>query len=138
MPNFNSASGIFAIAGSALTAQSQRMNVAASNMANADSVSGPDNQPYRARQVVFETTPAPGDAIGGVRVSRVIEDQSPLRMQHDPKNPLANAEGYVAMPNVNPVEEMVNMISASRSYQANVEVLNTAKTLMLKTLTVGQ
>jgi flagellar basal-body rod protein FlgC len=138
MPNFNSSSGIFAIAGSALTAQSQRMNVAASNMANADSVSGPDNQPYRARQVVFETTPVPGDAIGGVRVSRVIEDQSPLRMQHDPKNPLANAEGYVAMPNVNPVEEMVNMISASRSYQANVEVLNTAKTLMLKTLSVGQ
>jgi flagellar basal-body rod protein FlgC len=138
MPNFNSSSGIFAIAGSAMTAQSQRMNVAASNMANADSVSGPDNQPYRARQVVFETTPVPGDAIGGVRVSRVIEDPSPLRMMHDPKNPNANAEGYVAMPNVNPVEEMVNMISASRSYQANVEVLNTAKTLMLKTLSVGQ
>jgi len=138
MPDFNSSSGIFAIAGSALTAQSQRMNVAASNMANADSVAGPDGQPYRARQVVFETTPVPGDAIGGVRVSRVVEDQSPFRLVHDPKNPAANAEGYVAMPNVNPVEEMVNMISASRSYQANVEVLNTAKTLMLKTLTVGQ
>ena len=138
MPISNSSSGIFAIAGSAMTAQSQRMNVAASNMANADSVIGPDGQPYRARQVVFETAPSPGDAIGGVRVARVIEDQSPLRMLHDPKNPQANAEGYVAMPNVNPVEEMVNMISASRSYQANVEVLNTAKTLMLKTLTVGQ
>ena len=138
MPVTNSSSGIFSIAASAMTAQSQRMNVAASNMANADSVSGPDGQPDRARQVVFETTPVPGDAIGGVRVARVIEDASPLRMQHDPKNPLANAEGYVAMSNVNPVEEMVNMISASRSYQANVEVLNTAKTLMLKTLTVGQ
>ncbi|MFS2033450.1 flagellar basal body rod protein FlgC [Polaromonas sp. CT11-55] len=138
MPDFNSSSGIFAIAGSALTAQSQRMNVAASNMANADSVAGPDGLPYRARQVVFETAPVPGDAIGGVRVSRVVEDPSPFRLVHDPKNPAANAEGYVAMPNVNPVEEMVNMISASRSYQANVEVLNTAKTLMLKTLTVGQ
>ncbi|CAN7592386.1 flagellar basal body rod protein FlgC [Polaromonas sp. LjRoot131] len=138
MADFNSSSGIFAIAGSAMTAQSQRMNVAASNMANADSVAGPDGQPYRARQVVFETAPVPGDAIGGVRVSRVIEDQSPFRLVHDPKNPAANAEGYVSMPNVNPVEEMVNMISASRSYQANVEVLNTAKTLMLKTLTVGQ
>jgi len=138
MADFNSSSGIFAIAGSALTAQSQRMNVAASNMANADSVAGPDGLPYRARQVVFETAPVPGDAIGGVRVSRVVEDASPFRLVHDPKNPAANAEGYVAMPNVNPVEEMVNMISASRSYQANVEVLNTAKTLMLKTLTVGQ
>lgn len=138
MPDFNSSSGIFAIAGSALTAQSQRMNVAASNMANADSVAGPDGLPYRARQVVFETAPVPGDAIGGVRVSRVVEDASPFRLVHDPKNPAANAEGYVAMPNVNPVEEMVNMISASRSYQANVEVLNTAKALMLKTLTVGQ
>lgn len=138
MPVSNSSSGVFAIAGSALTAQSQRMNVAASNMANADSVAGPDGQPYRARQVVFEAAPLPGDAVGGVRVSAVIEDPSPLRLVHDPKNPAANAEGYVAMPNINPVEEMVNMISASRSYQANVEVLNTAKTLMLKTLTVGQ
>jgi len=138
MADFNSSSGIFAIAGSALTAQSERMNVADSNMANADSVAGPDGLPYRARQVVFETAPVPGDAIGGVRVSRVVEDASPFRLVHDPKNPAANAEGYVAMPNVNPVEEMVNMISASRSYQANVEVLNTAKTLMLKTLTVGQ
>lgn len=138
MPNFNSSSGIFAIAGSAMTAQSQRMNTTASNMANADSVAGPDGQPYRARQVVFEMTPSGGSDIGGVRVARVIEDPSPLRMVHDPKSPNANAEGYVAMPNVNVVEEMVNMISASRSYQANVEVLNTAKSMMLKTLSVGQ
>ena len=138
MPYSNSSVGIFQIAGSAMAAQSQRMNTTASNLANADSISGPDGQPYRARQVVFEMAPANGQGIGGVRVARVIEDPSPLRMQHDPKNPLANADGYVAMPNVNVVEEMVNMISASRAYQANVEVLNTAKTMMLKTLTIGQ
>ena len=138
MPYSNSSVGIFQIAGSAMAAQSQRMNTTASNLANADSVSGPDGQPYRAKQVVFEMAPASGQGIGGVRVARVIEDPSPLRLQHDPKNPLANADGYVAMPNVNVVEEMVNMISASRSYQANVEVLNTAKTMMLKTLTIGQ
>jgi len=138
MPYSNSSLGIFDIAGSAMTAQSQRMNVTASNLANADSVAGPDGQPYRARQVVFEVAASGGQDIGGVKVARVIEDQSPMRMVHDPKNPLANADGYVTMSNVNVVEEMVNMISASRSYQANVEVLNTAKTLMLKTLTVGQ
>jgi flagellar basal-body rod protein FlgC len=138
MPITNSSLGIFDIAGSAMTAQSQRMNVTASNLANADSVAGPDGKPYRARQVVFEMTPVNGQQIGGVKVARVVEDPSPMRMLHDPKNPLANAEGYVTMPNVNVVEEMVNMISASRSYQANVEVLNTAKTLMLKTLTIGQ
>ena len=138
MPIFNHSPSIFGIAGSAMTAQSQRMSAIASNLANADSVAGPDGQPYRARQVVFELAPADGQDVGGVRVARVIEDQSPLRMQHDPKNPLANADGYVALSNVNVVEEMVNMISASRSYQANVEVLNTAKTLMLKTLTIGQ
>ena len=138
MPYSNSSVGIFQIAGSAMSAQSQRMNTTASNLANADSVSGPDGQPYRAKQVVFEMAPANGQGIGGVRVARVVEDPSPLRLQHDPKNPLANADGYVAMPNVNVVEEMVNMISASRSYQANVEVLNTAKTMMLKTLTIGQ
>jgi flagellar basal-body rod protein FlgC len=138
MPITNSSLGIFDIAGSAMTAQSQRMNVTATNLANADSVAGPDGKPYRARQVVFEMTPVNGQQIGGVKVARVVEDSSPMRLLHDPKNPLANADGYVTMPNVNVVEEMVNMISASRSYQANVEVLNTAKTLMLKTLTIGQ
>lgn len=138
MSSSSNSLSIFDVAGSAMRAQSQRMNVTASNLANADSVTGPDGQPYRARQVVFEVASSGGQDIGGVRVARIIEDQSPMRMMHDPKNPLANADGYVAMPNVNVVEEMVNMISASRSYQANVEVLNTAKTLMLKTLTVGQ
>ncbi|AMO93931.1 flagellar basal-body rod protein FlgC [Collimonas fungivorans] len=130
---------IFDVAGSAMSAQSQRMNVTAGNLANADSVSGPDGQPYRAKQVVFAVAAGEQqDQIGGVQVAGVVEDQSPLRMVYDPKHPLANAGGYVAMPNVNVVEEMVNMISASRSYQANVEVLNTAKNMMLKTLTVGQ
>lgn len=138
MPSPNVSLNIFDVAGSAMTAQSQRLNVTASNLANADSVTGPDGQPYRARHVVFSMAPQAQQAIGGVQVAGVVEDQSPMRMVHDPKNPLADANGYVAMPNVNVVEEMVNMISASRSYQANVEVLNTAKTMMLKTLTVGQ
>ena len=138
MPISSPAMNIFNVAGSAMTAQSQRMNVTASNLANADSVAGPDGEPYRAKQVVFELAPGSQQDIGGVQVSRVVDDPSPPKMQYDPKNPLANADGYVAMPNVNVVEEMTNMISASRSYQAKVEVLNTAKTLMLKTLTVGQ
>ena len=129
---------IFHVAGSAMAAQSQRMNVTASNMANADSVAGPDGRAYRARQVVFQVDAAGGEDIGGVRVASVVEDASPLRTVFDPKNPHADANGYVSMPNVNVVEEMTNMISASRSYQANVEVLNTAKTLMVKTLTIGQ
>jgi len=141
MPS-NVSMNIFDVAGSAMSAQSQRMNVTASNLANADSVSGPDGQPYRAKQVVFAVAAGdqqdPAGAVGGVQVAGVVEDQSPLRMVYDPKHPLANAGGYVAMPNVNVVEEMVNMISASRSYQANVEVLNTAKNMMLKTLTIGQ
>ncbi|MEO6986088.1 MAG: flagellar basal body rod protein FlgC [Paralcaligenes sp.] len=133
---------IFQIAGSALTAQSQRMNVSASNMANADSVVGPDGQPYRARQVVFQVEPGAGQpdaqAVGGVRVAQVVESSAPPRLQYDPENPFANANGYVTKPNVDVVAETVNMISASRSYQANVEVINTAKNLMMKTLTIGQ
>jgi flagellar basal-body rod protein FlgC len=133
---------IFQIAGSALAAQSQRMNVSASNMANADSVAGPNGQPYRARQVVFQMTPQAGQsyaqAVGGVEVAKVVESSAPPRMQYDPKNPLANPEGYVAMPDIDVVAETVNMISASRSYQANVEVINTAKSLMMKTLAIGQ
>ena len=133
---------IFQVAGSALAAQSQRMNVSASNMANADSVAGPDGQPYQARQVVFRVDPRGnqpfGREVGGVAVAEVVQDTSPPRMVYDPKHPLANNEGYVAMPNVDVVAETVNMISASRSYQANVEVLNTAKSLMQKTLTIGQ
>ncbi|MBK8523055.1 MAG: flagellar basal body rod protein FlgC [Betaproteobacteria bacterium] len=129
---------VFHIAGSALTAQSARLNAVASNMANADSVAGPDGKPYRAKQVVFEATPMGGGTAQGVRVRQVVEDASPPRMVYDPRSPLADEKGYVAMPNVNPVEEMVNMISASRSYQTNADVMNTAKTLLLRTLQIGQ
>ncbi|MDU4094436.1 MAG: flagellar basal body rod protein FlgC [Pantoea sp.] len=129
---------IFDIAGSAMAAQSQRLNVAASNLANADSVTGPDGQPYVAKQVVFQVDAAPGQATGGVRVAQVVEDQSPAKLVFDPGNPLADAKGYVKMPNVDVVSETVNSMAASRSYQANVEVLNTVKSMMMKTLTIGQ
>ncbi|MDP1634382.1 MAG: flagellar basal body rod protein FlgC [Gallionellaceae bacterium] len=134
---------VYNIAGSALSAQSMRLNAVASNLANADSVAGPDGQPYRAKQVVFAAKPVEGGAklegaALGVRVTGVVEDLSPPRIIFDPKNPAANEQGFVTMPNVNVVEEMVNMISASRAYQNNVEVMNTAKTLMQKTLALGQ
>jgi flagellar basal-body rod protein FlgC len=133
---------IFNVSGSAISAQSQRLNVVASNLANADTVAGPDGSAYKARQVVFQTlmtgTPGAEDSSAGVRVSQITEDQTPGRRVHDPKHPQADKDGYVTYSNVNAVEEMVNMISASRSYQNNVEVMNTAKTLLLKTLQMGQ
>ena len=129
---------IFGVSGSAISAQSQRLNVVASNLANADSVAGPDGQAYKARQVVFQTTPVGAESAVGVRVSAVLESNEPMRKIHNPSHPQADAQGYVTQSNVNPVEEMVNMISASRSYQNNIEVMNTAKTLLLKTLQMGQ
>jgi flagellar basal-body rod protein FlgC len=133
---------IFDVAGSAVSAQSQRLNVVASNLANADTVAGPDGKAYKARQVTFQTqlmgTMGGNEAAAGVSVSAITEDQSPGRRIHDPNHPQADAEGYVTYSNVNAVEEMVNMISASRSYQNNVEVMSTAKTLLLKTLQMGQ
>ncbi|MDO8988261.1 MAG: flagellar basal body rod protein FlgC [Sideroxyarcus sp.] len=129
---------IFNISGSAMAAQAQRLNVVASNLANVDSATGPDGQPYHAKQVVFSTAQTPGQVGTGVKVSAVVEDTSPMKVVYDPKHPMADAQGYVTMPNVNPVDEMVNMISASRSYQNNVDVMNTSKSLLLKTLTIGQ
>ena len=129
---------IFNIAGSAMTAQSQRLNVVASNLANADSATGPDGKAYRAKQVVFSTVPINGQGAAGVKVAAVVEDASPMKLVYDPQNPMADAKGYVTMPNVKVVEEMVNMISASRSYQNNVDVMNTSKSMLLKTLTIGQ
>jgi flagellar basal-body rod protein FlgC len=129
---------IFNISGSAMAAQSQRLNVVASNLANADSATGPDGKPYRAKQVVFSTMPVNGQGGAGVKVAAVVDDASPMKLVYDPQNPLADGKGYVTMPNVNVVEEMVNMISASRSYENNVDVMNTSKTLLLKTLTIGQ
>ena len=129
---------IFNVAGSAVSAQSQRLNVVASNLANADTVAGPDGQAYKARQVTFQTELMGQAGAAGVKVSTISEDNTPGRRVHDPKHPSADADGYVTYSNVNPVEEMVNMISASRSYQNNVEVMNTAKSLLLKTLQLGQ
>ncbi|NLD67827.1 MAG: flagellar basal body rod protein FlgC [Limnobacter sp.] len=131
---------IFGISGSAVSAQSQRLNVVASNLANADSVAGPDGEAYKARQVVFQAqlvAAASGDR-HGVRVADVIEDQAPGKRLHDPSHPMADADGYVTHSNVNVIEEMVNMISASRSYQNNVEVMNTTQQLLAKTLQLGQ
>jgi flagellar basal-body rod protein FlgC len=131
---------VFRVSSSAMTAQAMRLNAVASNLANADSITSSDGTPYKAKQVVFEAVPigANGDLARGVRVRQVIDDPSPPRMVYDPKNPMADEKGYVAFPNVNVVEEMTNMISASRSYQTNVEVMNTAKTMLLRTLQIGQ
>jgi flagellar basal-body rod protein FlgC len=129
---------IFGVSGSAISAQSQRLNVVASNLANADAVAGPDGKAYKARQVVFETVLMDSASSAGVKVNAIRENQSPGRKVLDPNNPSADAEGYVTHSNVNPVEEMVNMISASRSYQVNTEVMSAAKSLMLKTLAIGQ
>ncbi|MDP1924020.1 MAG: flagellar basal body rod protein FlgC [Thiobacillus sp.] len=129
---------IFNVAGSAMNAQSQRLNVVASNLANADSAVSANGEPYKAKQVVFAATPMGKDGATGVNVSAVIEDPSPMKLVYDPKNPLADGKGYVSMPNVNVVEEMVNMISASRSYQSNADMMSTTKSLLLKTLNIGQ
>jgi len=129
----------FEIASSGVTAQSQRLNATASNLANAESAAGPNGKAYQARQVVFQTARLdPKDAnTQGVRVKSIIEDTSAPRRVHDPKHPLADETGYVTLPNVSVADEMVNMLSASRSYQSNLEVMNTAKSLLLKTLTLG-
>ena len=128
---------VFGISGGAVSAQSQRLNVVASNLANAESVAGPDGQSYKARQVVFQTQPTQ-DGSASVKVSSVIEDSAPAKRVYEPGHPMADKEGYVTQSNVNVVEEMVNMISASRSYQNNVEVMNTARQLLQKTLQLGQ
>ncbi|MFQ1005901.1 flagellar basal body rod protein FlgC [Gilliamella sp. CG22] len=130
---------IFAISGSALMAQTQRMNVSASNLANADSITSTSGKAYQAKQVIFQVdNNGEQNSIAGVKVAQVIEDPSPMNLVYEPHHPLADDKGYIQKPNVDVVAEMVNTISASRSYQANVEVINTAKSLMLKTLTLGQ
>lgn len=133
---------VFDVAGSAMSAQSLRLNVTASNMANANSVSSSEGDTYRARQPVFsamlEQASGGQQANVGVQVKGIVESQAPLQMQYNPSHPMANEEGYIFLPNVNVAEEMANMISASRSYQSNIEVINTAKQLMMRTLTMGQ
>jgi flagellar basal-body rod protein FlgC len=129
---------VFNIAGSAMSANSHRLNTVASNLANADSVTSADGTPYKAKQVVFRAIPTKDANASGVKVDKVIEDNAPPNLVYNPKHPLADAKGYVTMPNVNVTEEMVNMISASRAYQNNIETMNAAKTMLLKTLTIGQ
>jgi flagellar basal-body rod protein FlgC len=132
---------IFDIAGSAMSAQSVRLNATASNLANANTAAGRADQAYRARLPVFQTVMDeqgldPGTA--GVSVAQVTESTVPPQRIYEPGHPQADAQGYVYLPNVNVVDEMVNMISASRSYQNSVEVLNTSKDLLLRTLSLGQ
>ena len=131
-------SRILDVAGTALTAQSKRLNVVASNLANADSATSSADTTYHAKQVVFRALSMGSNIDKGVKVAAVVDDPSPLRTVYDPKHPLANADGYVTYPNVNPVEEMVNMLSASRAYQNQVDVMNTTKSLLQKTHTLGQ
>jgi flagellar basal-body rod protein FlgC len=137
MPSFK----VFDIAGSGLSAQSVRLNTVASNLANADSVSGDPNKVYKARHPVFEAVRSALNSQDGtaaaVRVRSIMESNAAPSQRYEPGNPLADANGNVYAPNVNVVEEMVDMISASRAYQNNVEVLNTSKELMLATLRLG-
>jgi len=144
-----SLANVFNIAGSGMSAQNLRLNTVASNIANAESVSSSVDQTYRARYPVFATmlqdTSGQGslfseedNSSAGVQVLGVVEDQSELEARYEPNNPAANEEGYVYYPNVNVVEQMADMISASRSFQTNVEIMNTAKQMMQKMLTLGQ
>jgi flagellar basal-body rod protein FlgC len=137
---------IFDIAGSGLSAQSVRLNTVASNLANADSVSGDPTTVYKARHPVFQAiqqqlqgaTGLENQSEAAVRVAGITESHASPQMRYDPGNPLSNADGNVFAPNVNVIEEMTDMISASRAYQDNVEVMNTSKDLMLATLKLGQ
>jgi flagellar basal-body rod protein FlgC len=130
---------IFDVASSAMSAQSTRLNTVASNLANADAVAGSPDAVYKARLPVFKSLidPQSPDA-AGVGVTGIVESTAAPDKRYQPGHPLADAEGYVYTPNVNVVEEMVNMISASRSYQSSVEVMNTAKELAMRTLTLGK
>ena len=135
----------FDIAGSGMSAQSVRLNTTASNLANADSVSSTAAGVYKPRHPIFEavraqlaTAGATPDSQPAVRVRGIYESTAPASQRYEPGNPMADANGYVFAPAVNVVEEMVNMISASRSYQNNIEVMNTAKSLLQKTLQLGQ
>lgn len=138
------------ISASALTAERTRMNLISGNLANANSTRTAEGGPYKRRDAVFtanpQATPTFGNVLSrlgasapvGVEVSQIIEDQTPPRMQYDPKHPDADAKGYVAMPNVNVVEEMADMILASRAYEANVTATQAAKSMALKTLELGR
>lgn len=131
------------IAGSGMNAQNVRLNAIASNMANADSISSNAGETYRAKVPKFETILAqagqpPGSIpAGGVRVKEIVEDQSELIAEYSPNHPMANEQGYIYRSNVNTVEEMANMLSAARSYEMNIEVMNTTKQLLMRTIQLG-
>jgi flagellar basal-body rod protein FlgC len=132
---------VFDVAGSAMNAQSVRLNVTASNLANAGSVSGDPNKVYRAKQPVFATfndALAAQTGVTGVRLTGITESTAPLNVQYRPDHPDADADGNVYVSNVSTVEEMVNMMSASRSYQNNVEMINTTRDMLLQTLALGR
>ena len=134
---------IFDIAGSAMAAQSTRLNTTASNLANADSVSGDPDKVYRSRQPVFSSAPDFGAALEseaasvGVRIRGIVESDAPLQQRYEPQHPEADENGNVWVSNVNTVEEMVNMLSASRSYQSSVEIMTTTRDLLVQTLRMG-
>ena len=136
---------IFDTAGSGMSAESLRLNTVASNLANADSVSNSPNTAYKAKELMFApvlqqqsgATEQNDNANVGVRMAGVTESQQPVESHYEPGNPMADANGFVYGSNVNPIDELVNMISASRSYQNNVEVMNTTKQLMIKTINLG-
>jgi flagellar basal-body rod protein FlgC len=132
--------GVFSISASALAAQRQRMNVIASNLANAHSTRTAEGGPYRRQDVVFSTEPAADGTAGldGVKVDSIVRDDSPFTTVYDPGHPDADQEGFVAMPNVNVIEEMVNMMMASRAYEASVTSFNLSKTMFLKTMELGK
>ncbi|MDA8665508.1 flagellar basal body rod protein FlgC [Litoricolaceae bacterium] len=133
---------IFEIAGTALTAQTIRMNTTASNLANAGTVSSSEEEAYRAKRPVFRALVDQADlnagfnTLGGVKVKAVVDSTEPVRKVHDPGNPEANDEGFVFLSNVNEVTEMVDMVASSRSFQNNVEVVTTARQLMMRTLDI--
>ena len=133
---------VFDITGSGMSAQSVRLNTTASNIANADSVSSSIDQTYRARHPVFaaQMQKAAGgqQESVGVNVLGIVESDKPLNVEYSPEHPMADSDGYIYKPNVNVIEEMTNMISASRSYQTNVQVAESAKSMVTKTLTLGQ
>jgi len=134
-----SSMSIFQLVGSAMHAQSARLNTVASNLANAESVTGDPEQTYKARHPVFQAIPLGEDpAIRGVRVADIVESKAAPIKRYEPGHPQADADGFVYAPNIDPVAQMVNMISASRSYQASVEMLNTAKELAVATINIGR
>lgn len=130
---------LFDVAGSAMTAQSVRLSTVASNLANADSISGDPSTVFRAKHPVFSAEPVAGNpALSGVQVTEVTESTAAPLKRYEPGHPLADAQGYVYAPDIDPVAQMVDLISASRSYQANVEVFNSAKELAVATLNLGR